>query len=117
RRDRRDPDARRPRRGRVARDALAPEHARGRATPDHPASTGGAEAFIAAAAACHIRPGPTLSLNTGKAVTMTHAMEIQAANSPALMIQASSLDAVRSTLAAAQSAGTPQQHADVILQL
>ena len=46
---------------------------------------------------------------------MTQAMEIQAANSPALMIQANSLDAVRSTLAAAQSASTPQQHADVIL--
>ena len=48
---------------------------------------------------------------------MTQSMEIQAANSPALMIQANSLDAVRSTLAAAQSATTPQQHADVILQL
>jgi hypothetical protein len=43
-------------------------------------------------------------------------MEIQG-NSPALMIQANSLDAVRSTLAAAQQAVTPQQHADVILQL
>ncbi len=43
-------------------------------------------------------------------------MEISG-NSPALMIQANSLDAVRSTLAAAQQASTPQQHADVILQL
>jgi hypothetical protein len=43
-------------------------------------------------------------------------MEIQA-NSPALMIQANSLDAVRATLASAQQATTPQQHADVILQL
>jgi hypothetical protein len=44
-------------------------------------------------------------------------MEVQAANSPALLIQANSLDAIRTTLAAAQSAATPQQHADVILQL
>jgi hypothetical protein len=43
-------------------------------------------------------------------------MEIQA-NSPALMIQANSLHAVRATLAAAQQATTPEQHADVILQL
>jgi hypothetical protein len=43
-------------------------------------------------------------------------MEIQG-NSPALMIQAKSLDAVRATLASAQGATTPQQHADVILQL
>ena len=33
----------------------------------------------------------------------SESMEIQAANSPALMIQANSLDAVRSTLAAAQT--------------
>ena len=106
-RDRRDPDARRPRRGRAARHALAPVHARGRAAADHAAAAGRAQAFIAAAAACDIRPQPTLSLNTGNAVTMTQTMEIQAANSPALMIQANSLDAVRSTLAAAQSATTP----------
>jgi hypothetical protein len=43
-------------------------------------------------------------------------MELQA-SSPALMIQANALDAVRSTLASAQQATTPQQHADVILQL
>jgi hypothetical protein len=43
-------------------------------------------------------------------------MEISG-NSPALMIQAKSLDSVRSTLAQAQQAVTPQQHADVILQL
>jgi hypothetical protein len=47
---------------------------------------------------------------------MTQSMEIQA-NSPALMIQAKSLDSVRATLDAAQQATTPQQHADVILQL
>jgi hypothetical protein len=40
-------------------------------------------------------------------------MEISG-NSPALMIQAKSLDAVRSTMAQAQQAATP---ADVILQL
>jgi hypothetical protein len=43
-------------------------------------------------------------------------MEISG-SSPALMIQANALDAVRTTLAAAQQATTPQQHADVILQL
>ena len=43
-------------------------------------------------------------------------MEIQG-GSPALMMQANALDAVRSTLAAAQQAVTPEQHADVILQL
>ena len=44
-------------------------------------------------------------------------MEIQA--SAAFMVQANSLNAVRDTLAAAQAAPakTPQQHADVILQL
>ena len=43
-------------------------------------------------------------------------MEIQA--SAALMIQANGLDAVRDTLAATQAAPpTPEQHADVILQL
>jgi hypothetical protein len=47
---------------------------------------------------------------------MTQGMEIQA-NSPALMIQAHNLDAVRATLASAQQARTPEQHADVILQL
>ena len=49
-------------------------------------------------------------------MTMTPDMEIQG-NSPALMIQANSLDAVRSTLAAAQQAQTPQDHANVILEL
>jgi hypothetical protein len=43
-------------------------------------------------------------------------MEIQG-SSPAMMIQANSFDAIRSTLAQAQQAVTPQQHADVILQL
>jgi hypothetical protein len=43
-------------------------------------------------------------------------MEIQG-NSPALMIQANALHAVRATLASAQGATSPQQHADVILQL
>ena len=43
-------------------------------------------------------------------------MEIQG-NSPALMIQANSLDAVRSTLAAAQQGVTPTDHANVILEL
>jgi|tagenome__1003787_1003787.scaffolds.fasta_scaffold18329738_1 hypothetical protein len=43
-------------------------------------------------------------------------MEI-AGSSPALMIQASTLNAVRATLASAQQATTPTQHADVILQL
>jgi hypothetical protein len=43
-------------------------------------------------------------------------MEI-AASSPALMIQANALSAVRSTLASVQSASTPQTQADVILQL
>jgi hypothetical protein len=38
-------------------------------------------------------------------------------SSPAMMIQANSLDAVRSTLAAAQQAVTPTDHANVILQL
>jgi hypothetical protein len=39
-------------------------------------------------------------------------------NSPALLIQANALDAVRSTLSAAQAAPpTPQAQADVILQL
>ena len=44
-------------------------------------------------------------------------MEIQA--SAAFMIQANSLNAVRDTLAATQAAPatTPEQHADVILQL
>ena len=43
-------------------------------------------------------------------------MEIQA--QAALMIQANSLDAVRSTLSVAQSApATPEAQADVILQL
>lgn len=46
-------------------------------------------------------------------------MEIQA--SAALMIQANSLEAVRQTMAATSAqqlqAQTPQQHADVILQL
>jgi hypothetical protein len=43
-------------------------------------------------------------------------MEIPA--NPAMMIQANSLDAIRSTLAAAQAApSTPQAQADVILQL
>ena len=43
-------------------------------------------------------------------------MEIQA--QAAMMIQANSLDAVRSTLATAQAApATPQAQADVILQL
>jgi hypothetical protein len=49
-------------------------------------------------------------------VTITRVMEIQA-NSPALMIQANSLDAVRSTLASAQQAVTPTDHANVILEL
>jgi hypothetical protein len=46
-------------------------------------------------------------------------MEISsAANSPALIMQAKNLDAVRSTLDAAQAAPpTPQAQADVILQL
>ena len=43
-------------------------------------------------------------------------MEIQG-NSPALMIQANALDAVRSTLASAQQAVTPTDHAHVILEL
>jgi hypothetical protein len=43
-------------------------------------------------------------------------MEIQT-NGPALMIQAHSLDAVRATLAQAQQAQTPQDHANVILEL
>jgi hypothetical protein len=38
-------------------------------------------------------------------------------NNPALMIQANSLDAVRATLAQAQQAATPQDHANVILEL
>jgi hypothetical protein len=43
-------------------------------------------------------------------------MEIQA--NASMMIQANALDAVRTTLAAAQAApATPQGHADVILQL
>jgi hypothetical protein len=46
-------------------------------------------------------------------------MEIQA--SAAMMIQANSLDAVRQTMASANAkqmqANTPQQHADVILEL
>ena len=44
-------------------------------------------------------------------------MEIQA--SAAFMVQANSLNAVRDTLAATQAAPakTPEQHADVILQL
>jgi hypothetical protein len=45
-------------------------------------------------------------------------MEISAAaGSPAMIMQANALDAVRTTLAAAQGATTPQAHADVILQL
>jgi hypothetical protein len=43
-------------------------------------------------------------------------MEISG-NSPALILTAKSLDSVRSTLAQAQQARTPEQHADVILQL
>jgi hypothetical protein len=43
-------------------------------------------------------------------------MEIQG-SSPALMMQANALHAVRATLASAQGATSPQQHADVILQL
>ena len=43
-------------------------------------------------------------------------MEIQA--NASLMIQANTLDAIRTTLSAAQAApSTPQAHADVILQL
>ena len=43
-------------------------------------------------------------------------MEIQA--NASLMIQANALDAIRTTLSAAQAApATPQAHADVILQL
>ncbi len=53
------------------------------------------------------------------AASITEDMEIQA--SAAMMIQANSLDAVRQTMASAQAqqaqATTPQQHADVILQL
>ena len=52
------------RRGRAARDALAPVHARGRAAADHAAAARGAEAFVAAAAARDIRPQPAFSLNT-----------------------------------------------------
>jgi hypothetical protein len=43
-------------------------------------------------------------------------MEIDPSN-PALMIQANSLDAIRSTLASAQQAVTPTDHANVILEL
>lgn len=49
--------------------------------------------------------------------SITRNMEIQA--SAAFMVQANSLNAVRDTLAATQAAQpkTPEQHADVILQL
>ena len=64
----------------VARDvadlhvvALAAVHARGRATADHAAAAGRAQAVIAAAAACDIRPIATAPTRAGRS-----GMEIQA---------------------------------------
>ena len=56
RRDGRAADDRRARRRRAAARALAPVHARGRAAADHAAAARGAQAFIAAARTCDIRP-------------------------------------------------------------
>lgn len=64
----------------------------------------------------HICPAAARGLSAWAGCADPHSMEIQ--GTAALMIQANALDAVRSTLSAAQATPpTPEAHAQVILEL